>query len=104
VEYCYAFNSLIQLYNSIEKEYPGSDMAAPDIILGDGDAQQMAAIETALPDTLYRLCIWSVNANIQATLLPRIEADFNSRSNDSSDEERREFIVRTWRMDGRPAS
>jgi hypothetical protein len=87
-EHRHALDSLIQLYQSIEKEYPHIDMAAPATILGDGDAQQMAAIETAFPDTLYRLCIWSVNANIQAKLLPRIEAEFNSRSNNSSDEER----------------
>jgi hypothetical protein len=92
-EHRHALDSLIQLYQSIEKEYPHIDMAAPATILGDGDAQQMAAIETAFPDTLYRLCIWSVNAT---KLLPRIEAEFNSRSNNSSVEECKQYVDRVW--------
>jgi hypothetical protein len=98
-EHNFAFSALILLYESIEGEYPNIDMEAPVTILGDGDAQQMAAVETESPDTQYRLYIWNVNRNIQTKLLPRIEAEFDSRSNNgSSDEERKKHIDETWKI------
>ena len=73
-------------------------MEAPATILGDGDAQQIAAIETVFPDTQYRLCIWHINGNIQAKLLPKIKAEFDSKSSNSSAEERKEYIDETWKI------
>jgi MULE transposase domain len=54
-DYKFVFGALAHLYESIEREYPNIDMEALATILGDGDAQQIAAIETVLPDTQYRL-------------------------------------------------
>ena len=96
-DYKFIFGALAHLYESIEREYPNIGMEAPATILGDGDAQQIAAIETVFLDTQYRLCIWHINGNIQAKLLPKIKAEFDSKSSNSSAEERKEYIDETWK-------
>jgi hypothetical protein len=65
---------------------------------GDDDARQMAAAEVVFPNTQFRLCIWNVNATIQAKLLPQIEAEADSMFSDSSDEERKKTIDETWKI------
>ena len=97
-EYEFAFHFLGRLYQSVEKEYPGIDMEPPATILGDDDARQMVAAEVVFPNTQFRLCIWNVNATIQAKLLPQIEAEADSMFSDSSDEERKKTIDETWKI------
>jgi MULE transposase domain len=99
-DYKFAFGSLGALYESVQQLYPNIDTMAPATILGDGDAQQIAGMEAIYPDTQYRLCIWHVNGNIQAKLLPKIKREFDLKYGNSDlesrDKERREYIGKTW--------
>jgi hypothetical protein len=86
-------DDFIFMFEAFKRMYDEKSLLYPKSFVSDGDPAQIKAMQQVFPGVNYILCIWYINGNIYARILPLFRAEFD----DSGEEIIADFVNRRWK-------